>query len=152
MPGRRQPPPPHSMHHLILIREIDQQASGAGCCGLQGDVARWDSAGQIFAERRKRMDRMGEIYRAVRASFPKEVEISVVDPRNFLSLAALVARDAFRFSVPFRTAAEALTATSVATGIFDGEVIFKGAPQSPDEVVAAIAARILLEQIRDRSP
>jgi hypothetical protein len=135
------------MHHLILIRETDQQGSGSTCCGLSGDVAKWDESGAIFSERRERMLRIGEIYRAVRAAFPTEVEITVVDPRNFVSVAGILARDAIRFHLPLSEILRTLGSTSLATGIFDGEVLFSGVPSPPDDVVAAIAVRLELERI-----
>jgi hypothetical protein len=75
------------MHHLILIREIDQQLAGSKCCGLEGDLVQWDQSGAIFQERRDRMQQIGAIYRAVKEAFGPQVEITVLDPRNFVSFA-----------------------------------------------------------------
>lgn len=136
------------MHHLILLREIDQQMSGSGCCGrVEGDAAWWGGDGCAFPERRATMDRMGEIYRAVRRAFPKEVEITIVDPRNLVSFIPLVVRDAVRNRVPVLTALQAVTSTSVATGVLDGQVLFSRTIPSPEEVVDTIAGRLSVERV-----
>jgi hypothetical protein len=139
-------------HHLVLIREADKQGAGSTCCGLEGDVVTWDTDGPIFRERRERMLQMGAIYRAVRGAFPDRVEITVLDPRNFLALAAILARDVVRFGLPLRTLLRNVAASGLATGIFDGELLFQGTPASPQEVVDAIAVRIELASIPPAAP
>lgn len=132
-------------HHLILVREIDQQMSGSGCCGrVEGDLTGWVGSGEkcFFPERRALMDSIGAIYRAVRREFGEQVEITVVDPRNQLAFLPLVLRDAMRFRVPLLTALQAAFSASVATGILDGQVLFRGEVPSADEALACIAGRL----------
>lgn len=131
------------MHHLILVREADQQMSGSGCCGrVQGDLAGWDRSGAVFAERRATMGRMGEVYRAVREAFGDRVRITVVDPRNQLAFVPLVLRDALRYRVRPLAAARAVLGASVASGILDGRLLFRGAVPDPQAVVRQLAERL----------
>ena len=136
------------MHHLILLREIDQQMSGSGCCGrIEGDAALWGEHGCVFPERREKMDRIGEIYRAVREAFGQEVEITIIDPRNLISFLPLVIRDAVRNRVPVGSALRAISSTSVSTGVFDGELLFSRSIPHPAEVVDVIAGRMAVHRV-----
>jgi hypothetical protein len=135
-------------HHLILVREIDQQMSGSGCCGrIEGDAALWSTDGCVFPERRDRMTRMGEIYRAVRAAYPDSVEITIVDPRNYISFLPLVARDAMRYRVPITTALQAMASTSLSTAVLDAQLLFRGSLPTPEEVVSLIAERLRIHRV-----
>ena len=137
---------PH--HHLILVREADQQMSGSGCCGrIEGDAVLWDRSGRIFAERREKMLRVGEIYRAVRAAFGQEIEITIVDPRNVVSFVPLVCRDAVRHKVPFSTALRAMTATSLSSAVFDGQVLYSYVIPPPEHVVRMINERLEIDRV-----
>lgn len=132
-------------HHLILVRELDQQMSSSGCCGrIEGDAAFWSSDGCVFPERRVMMNRFGEIYRAVRQTFGDSVEITVIDPRNLIAFFPLVIRDAIRFQVPLGTALRAATSTSIATAILDGQLLFARKAPSPAEVVDLISGRLTI--------
>ncbi|HUE96481.1 MAG TPA: hypothetical protein VMN39_07460 [Longimicrobiaceae bacterium] len=139
-----------SMHHLILVREIDQQMSSSGCCGrIEGDAAFWGPDGCTFPDRREKMERVGEIYRAVRGTYGDAVTITIVDPRNFVSFLPLVARDAFRFGVPIGTALRALTATSLSTAVFDGQLLYAGRIPAPAEVLGLIRDRLHIARVGD---
>jgi hypothetical protein len=131
------------LHHLILVREIDEQMSGSGCCGrIEGTIAAWDPSGRVFPERREKMTAVGTIYRAVREEFGDRVEITVVDPRNQVSLVPLLVRDAFRYRVPLRAVLRSLTSASLSTGILDGRLLFERRIPEPDEVVGEMRARM----------
>ncbi|MQA89540.1 MAG: hypothetical protein GEU90_04825 [Gemmatimonas sp.] len=135
-------------HHLILIREIDEQMSGSGCCGrIEGDATLWSTDDCVFPERRDRMARVGEIYRAVRKAFGERVEITIIDPRNFISYLPLVARDAFRFRVPIGTALRAMASSSLSTAVLDGQLLFRNTLPSPDEVVSMVEARLEIDRV-----
>lgn len=101
----------------------------------------------MFAERREKMVRVGEIYRAVRAAFPETVEITIVDPRNFVSFIPLVVRDAVRFHVPWLTAIQSMGASSLSTGIFDGQVLYSRQIPAPAEVVELIRHRMRVDRV-----
>jgi hypothetical protein len=135
-------------HHLILVREIDQQMSGSGCCGrLEGDAAGWSDSGCVFPERRERMERVGEIYRAVRAAYGAEVEITIIDPRNLVAFIPFVIRDALRFRVPVGTTLRALASASLSTAVLDGQLLYGGVIPSPEAVVRMIAGRLEIDRV-----
>jgi hypothetical protein len=131
------------MHHLILVRELDSQA--CGCGRLEGAAMESYAAG--FPQRRETLNRVGEIYRAVRKEFGDRMSITVLDPRNFISYMPLVIRDAVRFKVPFGTAMKALTSSSLATGVLDGQLIFTGKAPSAEEVLALIQSRLVIYRV-----
>jgi hypothetical protein len=125
------------MHHLILVREFDQQVSG---CGGGATVAQWvgEKAGDVPAERPERTNAIGAVYRAVREAFDEEVRITVVDPRNQISFVPLVLCDMVRYSVPVLTALRTVLSAGASTGIFDGQVLFRGEVPESREVVERI--------------
>lgn len=136
------------MHHLILVRENDRQSPGCGCCGrLRPEDVRLGPAPECRPEPDERMARFGELYRALRDAFGASLEITVLDPRNVVSFAPLVVRDAIRYRVPFGTALRALTSTSFATGVLDGQLLFSGTAPPPDEVVAVVAGRLEIDRV-----
>jgi hypothetical protein len=107
----------------------------------------WEDKGCVFPERREKMDRVGEVYRAVRDAFGKQVEITIVDPRNLISFLPLVIRDAVRYRVPISSALRAIASTSLSTGIFDGELLFSKTVPPPAEVVDVIAGRMAVHKV-----
>lgn len=135
---------PAPAHHLILVRAGDPESSGSiGCCCRIGrDDVRWDRSGPSAAQADPGIARFGELYRALRAAFSGRVEITVLDPRNLLSLLALVARDAVRFRVPPGDALRSLGATSLAAAVLDGRLLYSGTAPSAAEVVERVAARV----------
>lgn len=135
---------PRAPHHLILVRAGDPELSGSiGCCCRIGrDDIRWDRSGPSAEQADPRLVRFGEAYRALRAACGARVEITVLDPRNVLSLVALVARDALRFGVPPRAALRAMTAASTAAAVLDGRLLFRGTALPVDSVLAMVDARI----------
>jgi hypothetical protein len=134
------------MHHLILVREVDQQLSGA-CGRIAGDLAHLGPEGHAFPERRLLMNRMGAVYRAAREAFGEEIRVSVVDPRNQMAYLVLALRDIRRHRVPLLDALRTLGAASRATGVFDGQVLFRGRVPEPDEVVQRIAGRLRVHRV-----
>lgn len=135
-------------HHLILVREIDQQMSGSGCCGrLEGDLVYWSDEGCVFNDRREKMNRVGAIYRAVRENFQDRIEITIVDPRNFVSFLPLVARDAMRFGVPWLDAARAMFSTSLSTAVFDGQLLYRGEIPTPGQVVDLVRSCLQIDRV-----
>ena len=93
--------------HVILIREWEQQLTGSGCCGkLEGDLVVCPE-GRVFAERRQVIERMGEVYRAIKGRFGDAVDIEVVDPRN-VGLIFFLVQDFRTYGVGFREAVSTL--------------------------------------------
>lgn len=137
-------------HHLILIREIDQQMSGSGCCGrVEGDLRGWVGAGEecFFPGRRALMDRFGELYRAVKAEFGEQVRVSVVDPRNQVSLIPMLIRDAFRYHVPAMTAVQSMFSASVCSAVFDGQLLFRRELPPVEQVLHLIRGRMAIARV-----
>lgn len=121
---------------------------GPGCCGRIGsDGAIWASDTAIFAERLERFNRLAEINQAVRAAFDHGVEVTVIDPRNIISFIPLVIRDAIRHRVPVIEALRALFATSVMTGVFNGQLLFSGEIPPAAEVLRVM--RKIAERTED---
>ena len=136
------------MHHLILVREVDQQMSSSGCCGrLSGDAVLWDRGGCVFPERRAQMERFGEIYRAVRHRFGDTVAITMLDPRNFVTYTPLVIRDGIRNKLPLSAIFRAVVRRSLTMGILDGEILFSDRIPSPDEALGLIEARLRVHRV-----
>jgi hypothetical protein len=136
------------MHHLILLRQNDQQMSGSSCCGRIEANDGFFSGGQSFVPgAREEMTRVGEIYRAVRAAFGDAVEVSILDPRNQLTVLPLLVRDAFRYRVPALTALRTIMSTSMLMGVFDGQVLYAGEIPTPSAVVDLIAGRMSIDRV-----
>jgi hypothetical protein len=134
------------MHHLILLREVDHRYS-VGPCGRPDCEASADRCPCVPPDRRDRVARIGEIYRAVRERFGDEVEITVIDPRNVFAYAWLLVRDALRFRVPAGTTLRALAANSVSSAVFDGQLLFQGTPPPPSRVVDLILGRLVVFRV-----
>ena len=74
----------HSKPSIILIRETDAQLTGSGCCGkLEGDNAKFSNS-FVFSETRQIKETMGDVFQTLTKRFSDSIEMSVVDPRNFL--------------------------------------------------------------------
>lgn len=140
-PGRLQVEPKRLPHHLILIRERDAQLAASGCCGrFEGDAVRWTCSGEnIFAERRRIMERMGEVYRGVRTRYGDAVRITVVDPRNAAALFVLLVRDTSRYGVPWLAMLKTVFRVGATAAILDGTLLFRGAVPPTDTVLRWIA-------------
>lgn len=131
------------MHHLILVRAGDPESGSIGCCcRISRDDVRWNTSAPSERERDEASVRFGELYRTLRTTFGDRLRITVVDPRNMVSFVPLVARDAIRNRVPLRAALRAMGATSFATGVLDGRVLFHGCAPPAAEVVDLIEGRI----------
>lgn len=130
-------------HRVLLVREWDSQTSGSGCCGrLGGDVVRSldDDAANPYQATRDDMERVGEVYRALRDRYPEdEVELTVVDPRNTVWLLPAIWRDARRRGLPVGATLRQLNAaTSACAVVVDGKVITTvDDPQRAVDVVCA---------------
>jgi hypothetical protein len=132
------------MHHLILIRQNDPEFSGSigCCCRIEASDVRWDLSGHRFPETWEKKTGFGSLYRELRQRFGNQLELTVLDPRNFISFIPLVIRDAVRFGVPIGETIRAVTATSNSTGVLDGRVVYQGGCPSIDEVIAMVEERL----------
>jgi hypothetical protein len=123
---------------VLLIREWEQQMSSSGCCGrLEGDFLA-PGGKRCFPERRDIMESMGPLYRELRSRFGDAVEINVVDPRNFGTLLALLARDFRRHRPAVRDIVRTVSHFSVTSVIVNGRLLTRGSWPSVDDVAAAL--------------
>jgi hypothetical protein len=114
---------------VILVREWEQQMSSSGCCGrLEGDTLSWGGE-QCFAERRRIMEKVGELYRAVRDRHGDAVEIRIVDPRNLPALIPTLVGEFRRYGVPLREALRTVFGLKVNSVVVNGRLASqKGLP------------------------
>jgi len=88
------------------------------------------------------MEGAGVLYRAVQARFGDEVELRIVDPRNFVSLIPLLLRDFFRYRVPLREALATLSGFTVNSVILNGRVRSRGEWPDAEWLTLHVAAAI----------
>ncbi|MBA2440803.1 MAG: hypothetical protein H0V53_00125 [Rubrobacter sp.] len=130
-------------HRIILVREWDAQVTGSGCCGRLGGEGTMLGDTDTFSSNRSEMEKMGEVYRALRAElFDEEVEITVVDPRNQVWLIPALFRDAHKRGLSAREIwRQVRGGVSYNAVVVDGKVLFSGnVPSAEDAVAAARAA------------
>lgn len=132
-------------HRVLLVREWDQQTSGSGCCGRLGSdtVSALNETGEDpYAHIRADMDRVGAVYRALRARFSvDELDLTIVDPRNMVWLLPAIWRDARRRGLSAGAALRQLNAgTAPCALVCDGLVL--GTDIEPEQAVAAVRADI----------
>ena len=126
---------------VILIREWESQMSGSDCCGrLQGDLLEVGGR-RLFPERRRLMEAMGPLYRAIRDRYGDAVDLMVVDPRNWVSLVVRLLGDFRRYHVSLGEAWRTLRAISTVSVVIDGRLVARGVWPEADTVFRLIDAR-----------
>jgi hypothetical protein len=132
-------------HRVLLVREWDQQTTGSGCCGRldggEGELA----AAADFARSRADMEAVGAIYRALTATFPREVvDVQVIDPRNLTYLVPALWRAARRRGDPWPAVLRQV-AGGVAQGsiVVDGHVVSSGPIPDADRAVDLVLAELV---------
>lgn len=132
-------------HRIILVREWDAQVTGSGCCGRLGGEGTMLGDTDTFSSNRSEMEKMGEVYRALRAElFDEEVEITVVDPRNQVWLIPALLRDARRRGLsPREIWRQVRSGVSYNAVVVDGRVLFSGNVPGPEEAVVAARAALV---------
>ena len=126
----------HSKPSIILVRETDAQLTGSGCCGkLEGDNAKFSNA-FVFSETRQIKEALGDVMQSLTKRFSDSIEISVVDPRNFLYLYPKILKDVLVFRPSLKSTLKALfMMIAVPSIIINGE-IFRTSDFSTNEEVA----------------
>jgi hypothetical protein len=111
---------------VLLVRETDRQMYTSSCCGrLEGGL--FASAGEeCFPERRAIMEAMGPLYRELRERYEGAVEVTVVDPRNLVSLLPLLLRDFRAHGVEPREALRTLFGLPVTGVVVNGRLLARG--------------------------
>ena len=131
----------HRRSSVILIREWDRQLSGSGCCGrVDGDFTQCRGEA-VFAERRAIMERMGSIYRLLRARFGDAVDVQVVDPRN-VSLLLILVGDFWRFRVAPRTALKTIFGLPPQAVVVNGRLVDRSPWPDGERIADIIEAAI----------
>ena len=126
---------------VILIRECESQMSGSGCRGrLQGDLLEIGGR-RLFPERRRLMEAMGPLYRAIRDRYGDAVDLMVVDPRNWVSLVVRLLGDFRRYRVSLGEAWRTLRAISTVSVVIDGRLVARGVWPEADTMFRLIDAR-----------
>jgi hypothetical protein len=129
-----------SRHRVLLIRPWGSAAAGSGCCagaaGFPLDDRPEDGApGRFRVEQRA----LGEVYLAVRAGLPSEVDVDIVDPHNTLFLLPAIVRDGRRRRRPWRALlADLARAPGYAAIIVDGRVVSDGGVPAPERALRLI--------------
>ncbi|WP_370324710.1 hypothetical protein [Euzebya sp.] len=124
---------------IILVREWDSQHTGSGCCGTIGGIHDELGGGSDYAHCRVLMDRMGAVYRALRAALGAAVAIEVVDPRNTFWLLPALWRDARRRGATWAEAWRTVRqGTANGAIVADGRVLSVGPPPDPAAVVTKV--------------
>jgi hypothetical protein len=124
-------------HRVLLVREWDQQTTGASCCGrLEGGDSAFAGAAD-FGRCRHGMEQMGAVYRALVAELSRgRVDVQVVDPRNLTFLVPGILHDARRRGLGWRAALGQLRkGAGQGAIVVDGEVVSSGRIPPPDVAV-----------------
>jgi hypothetical protein len=128
----------HRRPSVILIRELDEQTTGARCVGrTQKELFR--SRDPVFAERRAIMERMGELYRMLRYRFQQSIDLQIVDPRN-VTLPFILMGEFRAHRVGLREALRTLTRMPPHAVLLNGRIV--DATPAPDipAIVALVAS------------
>jgi hypothetical protein len=131
-------------HRVLLVRDWDEQTTGSGCCGRLGAAGTELGGACEFTETRAMMERMGAIYRALRAALPPEVcDIQIVDPRNITFLYPSLYLEARRQGLARRDAIVQLS-RGLRQGaiVVDGITVAAGDPPAPDDAVDLVLRQL----------
>jgi len=123
---------------VILIREWESQMSSSGCCGRLGGDFLEQRGERCFPERRAAMEAMGPLYRDLRSRYGDDLEITVVDPRNLISVLALLVRDTRAHGLGILSALGTMFRIKLNTVIVNGRLITRGQWPESARVYAAL--------------
>jgi hypothetical protein len=117
--------------------------SASGCCGrLEGDFL-MQGGERCFPERRSAMEAMGPLYRDLRSRYGSAVEITVVDPRNLISVVPLLIRDAHAHGIGLLEALRTLFRIKMNTVVVNGRLLTRGRWPDSAKVHAALGDPLL---------
>ena len=127
---------------VILIRESPETLTCSNCAGtLEGIDAFGSREIPDYAMIRSIMDRVGELYLALRREFDHSVEIDVVDPRNGLYLIPVLLGDYRRYRPPLGPFLKTLfLGISPASVIVNGIALHVGGLPTPDLLVEEVGS------------
>jgi len=114
---------------------------GGGCCS--GDVRPFDEGGGHAHPAVCGPET--EVYRALRATLPREVDVEVVSPSNWLWLVPELVRGGRRRGLRGRELLAAVRpGLAVSSLLVDGRALFSGGLPPAPEAVAAVEAELAL--------
>ena len=137
-------------HHVILIRDWDVQVSGSGCCGRLSGGDSLLGNDKTFAETRTGMLAMGEVYRALSSTYGERLHITVIDPRNFVTLVILLTHHAWLRGGWRQVLRTWRTGVSHVGLVCDGEVLFANRIPGADEAVHAVGGVLRSQEHRQQ--
>ena len=125
---------------VVLVRGTRSAAPATGgCCG--GDVRPFDEGGGSCHA--PPADDVGDVYRALRAALPHDVDIQILSPSNWLWLLPELIRGGRRRGLRGadlrRSVRRGLALSSL---VVDGIVLASGGLPSPRAAVAAVRAEL----------
>ncbi len=128
---------------VILIRESPETLTCSNCAEtLEGIDAFGSREIPDYAMTRTVMDRVGELYLALRREFDHRVEVDVVDPRNGLYLIPVLLGDYRRYRPPLGPFLKTLfLGISPESVIVNGIALHVGELPTPDLLRSAINSR-----------
>jgi len=104
---------------------------------LEGDFL-MQGGERCFPERRSAMEAMGPLYRDLRSRYGSALEITVVDPRNLVSVVPLLVRDARAHGVGILSAIRTLFRIKMNTVVVNGRLLARGTWPDSAKVYAAL--------------
>jgi len=125
---------------VILIRENPETLTCSSCAGtLEGIDAFGSRQVPDYAPIRGVMDRVGELYLALRREFGDKVRIEIVDPRNEVYLIPVLIGDYRRYHPAFGAFLKTLfLGISPFSVIVNGRALHIGELPSPDVLVEEV--------------
>ncbi|MFQ5849905.1 MAG: hypothetical protein ACE5JU_04870 [Candidatus Binatia bacterium] len=127
---------------VILIRENPETLTCSSCAGtLEGIDAFGSSEVPDYAPIRRVMNRVGDLYLALRREFGERVEIDVVDPRNEVYLIPILLGDYRRYHPPLGVFLKTLfLGISPESVIVNGRAMHVGELPAPGVLVEEVSS------------
>jgi hypothetical protein len=121
---------------VVLVRGTRSPApAGGGCCG--GDVRPFDEGGSHHHT--PPADEVGDVYRALRATFSDDVDIQIVSPSNWVWLLPELIRGARRRGLRGAELRRSVRAgLAVSSVLVDGVAVSSGSLPTPAAAVAMV--------------
>jgi hypothetical protein len=138
----------NAAHRIILVREWDAQVSASGCCGRLGGENTELGDKDTFAQNRREMEAMGEVYRALKAELVDvDMEITVVDPRNMIWLVPTLLKDSRKRGLGIGGIWSQLRrGVSYNAIIVDGKTLFSGRIPTAEVALEAVKEELDLRE------
>lgn len=117
---------------VILVRESAEPMGG--CCRIPNSALISTKEDPAFVHQRAIIERMGDVYQALRWRFGAAIDLQVLDPRN-IALPVLLVRDFFAHRVGFRAAVGTLAQIPTHGVIVNGRIVDTSSAPVADAIV-----------------